>query len=103
MMRAFDTLSSTPPGIGDPQQLGTHIGEALIATLVGFGLSIIGLILLCIALFGCRYRAEWFFWFMVIYGGVLLLSFPIGTVVGIMFLVFCMTPRHEFLKPKPTE
>ena len=101
MMRAFDTLAAAP-GFSDPQRLSANISEVLIATVVGLGLSVIGLILLCIALFGCRYRAEWFFWFLVIYGGILLFGFPIGTAVGIVFLVFCIIRRHEFLKPNKT-
>ena len=101
MMHAFDTLAATP-GISDPQRLSANISEVLIATVVGLGLSIIGLVFLCVALFGCRYRAEWFFWFLVMYGGLLLFGFPIGTAVGIVLLVFCITRRHEFLKPNAT-
>lgn len=97
MMRAFDTLAAQ--GIGDPQRLSANISEVLIATIAGLALGVIGLVFLCIALFGCRYRAEWFFWFLVIYGALLLLGFPVGTVAGIVVLVSCLTLRHEFLKP----
>ena len=100
MMRAFTTLAEAP-GVSDPQRLSANISEVLIATAAGLVLSVVGLILLCIALFGYRYRAEWFFWFLVIYGAILLLGFPVGTVVGLVFLVFCLTRRHEFLNRSP--
>lgn len=60
MMRAFDTLA-TAPGISNPERLSSDIRVVLIATVAGLILSVIGLILLGIALFGCSYRAEWFF------------------------------------------
>jgi hypothetical protein len=96
MMRAFDTLAEAP-GISDPQRLSANISDVLIATTAGLVFSVVGLVLLCIALFGYRYRAEWFFWFLVIYGALLLLGFPVGSVVGLVFLVFCLTRREEFL------
>jgi hypothetical protein len=96
MMRAIGTLAEAP-GVSDPQRFSADIGEVLIATAAGLVLSVVGLVLVCIALFGYRYRAEWFFWFLVIYGALLLLGFPVGSVVGLVFLVFCLTRRHEFL------
>ena len=41
-----------------------------------------------------RYRAEWFFWFLIIYGILL-----VGTPFGIFFLVYCLVYRREFLNP----
>ena len=102
MMRAFDTLAASS-GHSDPERLSASIGEVLSATALGLGLSVIGLVLVGIALFGCRYRAAWFFWFLVVYGGILLIGFPIGTIVGGVFLVFCITHKHDFLPPdEPT-
>jgi len=62
-------------------------------------LGLIGLILLLISLIRLHYRAEWFFWFLIIYGFVLLWFFPFGTIFGIFFMVYCLTKRHEFLNP----
>ena len=98
MMHAFETLGAS--GMADPQRLSANIGEVLISTAIGFGVGLIGLALLCVALFVYRYRAVWLFWFLVIYGGVLLLGYPVGTVISIPFLVYSITFRHEFLKPK---
>jgi MotA/TolQ/ExbB proton channel family protein len=97
VIHGFNTLESSSPGIADPQRLRANVGETLYATIAGLILSLIGLVLLFIALFGCRYRAEWFFWFLVIYGALLLFGFPIGTVIGLIFIIFCLTRKHEFL------
>lgn len=66
----------------------------LISILIGLA----GLVLLLISLVPLRYRAEWFFWFLMIYGLMLFGTFPFGTIFGIFFLVYCLTKRHEFLK-----
>lgn len=97
MMRAFQTLGSN--GVSDPQRLSANIGEVLLATAIGLGFSLVGLILICIALFASRFRAPWFFWFLVIYGCILLCGFPIGTIFGVVILTFSVTRRHEFLTP----
>jgi hypothetical protein len=65
--------------------------------LISILLGLVGLILLVISLIPLRYRAEWFFWFLTIYGVILLGAFPFGTIFGIFFLVYCLTKRREFL------
>jgi multisubunit Na+/H+ antiporter MnhC subunit len=99
MRHAFSILHASPTGISDPRQLASAIGDVLIITAIGVGIGLIGLVLLCIALLGSRYRAEWFFWFLVLYGTLMVFTFPIGTLFGIFFLIYCLTRRHEFLKP----
>ena len=98
MMSIFKTLGGSD-NVSDPQELSANIGQVLIVTATGFGLSLVGLVLLCIALFALRYRAPWFFWFLVIYGGLLVLGFPVGTIFGGVFLVFCLSHKNEFLIP----
>ncbi len=99
MMGAFDTLGSS--GVGDPSRLSESIGHVLISTVAGLIICTVGLILLTVSLTGCRYRAEWFFWFLVIYGFLALVAFPVGTAFGVFFLVYCLTKRHEFLRSVP--
>jgi len=100
MLRAFSTLQAD--GISDPRVLSANIGEVLTATIIGFGLGVVGLVLIILALFVSRYREEWFYWFLVIYGAVLLAGFPIGTLLGIVILTYCLTNRSEFLRrPEP--
>jgi hypothetical protein len=97
MLRAFETLESS--GAADPQRLSANIGEVLISTAIGLGFGLVGMILICVALFSSQYRAPWLFWFLVIYGGISLCAYPGGTILGIIILVFCLTRRHEFLTP----
>ena len=97
MMGAFDSMGKTP-GMGDPTLISESIGHVLISTAIGLVVGFIGLILLTVSVTACRYRAEWFFWFLVVYGSVALLAFPVGTAFGIFFLVYCLTKRQEFLK-----
>ena len=68
--------------------------------LISILLGLVGLILLMISLIPLRYRAEWYFWFLNIYGVILLSAFPFGTIFGIFFLVYCLTKRREFLNQK---
>ena len=101
LTHAFETLGSS--GTADPQRLSANISEVLLATVIGLGLSLIGLVLICIALFASRYRAPWFFWFLVIYGAILLYGFPVGTVIGTIILVYCFTSRAQFLRRNESE
>jgi MotA/TolQ/ExbB proton channel family len=96
--RAFQVLETSGPGISDPHFASAPIGDVLITTVVGLLLGLLGIVFLGIALVRRRYRAEWFFWFLIIYGGLLLFGFPVGTAIGIFFLVYCLPRRHEFLR-----
>jgi biopolymer transport protein ExbB len=95
MMSAFHTLGSN--GIGDPKSLATNIGVVLWATVLGLTLGLIGMVLIFISLFLSRYRAPWFFWFLVIDGALMLFTFPIGTVIGTALLAYCLIHKDEFL------
>lgn len=76
MQHAFSILGSA--GVGDPKALSKDIGEVLQSCGIGFGMSLIGLVLICISLFALRYRAKWFFYFCVIYGFGLFFGISIG-------------------------
>lgn len=99
VQHAFSTLSKS--GIGDPEALSKSIGKALPSLGIGFSLSLIGLILICTSLFILRYRSKWFFYFCVIYGLLLLPAFPVGTSLGLCFLVFCLSRKQEFFQNSP--
>ncbi len=99
-MRAFQTLGSR--GIDNPRQLAAAMSIVLCATAAGAVLGLVGLILLLVSVFGCRYRAPWLFWFLVIYGGVMVFAYPVGTIIGAALLVICLTCRDQFLKPART-
>lgn len=99
--RAYSILGSR--GVADPQALSSVIGTVLLFTAIGLATGLAGAILLAISLMRFRYRAVWLFWFLVIYSALLLFSFPVGTAVGIFFLVYCFTRRGEFLLHAPHE
>lgn len=92
MMSAFHVLGSAAPGVSDPSELSAAIGHVLWSTFVGFVFSLIGGILICIALLGTCYRAPWFFWFLVLDGFI--------HPFGLFFIIFALIKRHEFFPAK---
>jgi hypothetical protein len=85
-------------GWEDASAAGQLVGELLI-TIVVRGFTILpALAVLCLALLACRYRAPWFFWFLLTISLPLLFLFPIGTGFGIWFLLYLRKHRHEFPK-----
>jgi hypothetical protein len=101
MMGAFDTLAK-PARPGDPVRLSESINHVLISAAVGLIVGVIGLILLTVSVTACRYRAEWCFWFLVVYGVLALSTYPVGTAFGVFFLGYCLANRQEFLRPATT-
>lgn len=97
MLQAFRELGTAGPG--DPAILSAIIGEILMAISIGVALSLIGLLLVLLSITLCRYRATWMFWFLCIYGGLMIFSyfFPFG----LFFLIFALVKKDEFLRPVP--
>ena len=94
MVGAFNEIEKE--GTGSPEALADHISIALTTTAIGIIPALIGTVLLLVTLFSSKYRAPWFFWFMVIYSVLSLLAFPIGTVIGIIVLVYIIPRKEEF-------
>jgi hypothetical protein len=94
MIRAFSVIESE--GQGDLKLLAEHISLAITSTAIGMIPALVGLVLLLIALFSSKYRAPWFFWFMAIFSVLNFLAFPIGTVLGIIVLVYIIPRKEEF-------
>ena len=95
MVTAFNKISE-PEADGAAEAIAADISLALNTTAIGFIVALGGLALMLIALFSCRYRAPWFFWFMAIYSVLCLLAFPVGTVIGIIVLVHIIPRKEEF-------
>ena len=85
-------------GRADPYSSGQLVGELLITMVVRGFTTLPALAVLCLALLACRYRAPWFFWFLIAISLPLLVLFPIGTGFGIWFLLYLRKHRHEFPK-----
>ena len=80
----------------NPQELAHSINVTLICTSIGFALCFAGFVFICIAFFGSRYRGRWFFWFLIDYGVILLLAYPVGSAIGICMILFAILRRREF-------
>ncbi|WP_395716934.1 MotA/TolQ/ExbB proton channel family protein [Prosthecobacter sp.] len=96
MMKSFKVLSES--GRSDPSILNEAIGGMLISTFIGIALSLIGIVLVIIAITACRYRSAWMFWFLCIYGG--LMSFSHFFPFGLFFFIYALVKKDEFLKPQ---
>ena len=95
MMKAFRELGTT--GTSDPAKLSGAISEVLVTAAGGIAVSFIGILLVLIAITACRYRAVWMFWFLCLYGGLMIFSyfFPFG----LFFLIYALVKKNEFLIP----
>ena len=60
-----------------------------------------GIVCLMIALFVQKYRAKWFFFFMLLYSIMWLLSLSMGFLFGIALIVYLFSVRKEFFPPGP--
>ena len=98
MISAFEKIAGNQPA--DPAMLADDMSFALITTAIGLIPGLVGLVLLGIALFGKKYRATWFFWFLVVYGALLAVSYPIGTIIGVALIIYLVWNKDEFLRRK---
>jgi len=73
---------------------GMRVALPLAAVAVGFGVA--GLTVLGLALFKYRYRAQWFFWVLLSAAVLMLFAFPVGTVLGVLLLIYVGQRRAEF-------
>lgn len=93
-------LSQSRSGAPDPSRLSALIGEALISITAGMLLGLVGAALIFLSIYLKRYRAPWLFWLMAILGVVYLPALPLGTLIGLGFLVVALTKRKELLAAK---
>jgi hypothetical protein len=94
MLRAFGRLGeidTSPPGA-----LANDISIALYTTAVGYAMALVGIIFIFIALFSTRYRSPWFLTALWILSVLWLLNFPIGTVLGVIVIVYLVNHKEEF-------
>jgi hypothetical protein len=94
MVRAFNKLASG--GLGRPEALAEDIGLAIIGTAIGLSVGIVGLVLIFVALIKFKYRERWFYWVMMGMSMWWLVGFPVGTVLGILTVVYLVSNRREF-------
>lgn len=90
----------------DPQDMDKMIGIVGAVTrqmegawapfLWATGLAMLGVSIFIVSLTYLRYRRRWSFWFACIYGGLLTLLFPLGTVFGLVLLIHALSHQQEF-------
>lgn len=81
--------------------LANDISIALYTTAAGSVVALVGIILILVALFGTRYRAPWFRTVLWVLSILWLLSFPIGTILGIIVMVYLVNHKAEFTERTP--
>lgn len=78
----------------------TVLNHATQYLFLGTGIAILGIFLVILAATYYRYRAQWFFWFLCIYGAAMCISYMLP--FGVCFLLFAILKRKEFdLDPPP--
>ena len=80
--------------------MANGISNELTPVLIASVASFIGVILLAVALFRKKYRAAWFFWFLLIYGILIAMNYWEGTVIGGLLIIYLFYKKDEFLGSK---
>ena len=85
-----------PSGAALAKEISSELTPVLIASIASF----IGAILLAVALFVKKYRAAWFFWFLLIYGILIAMNYWEGTLIGGLLIIYLIYKKYEFLESK---
>lgn len=85
-----------PSGAALANEISSELPPVLFALVASF----IGAILLAVALFVKKYRAAWFFWFLLIYGILIAMNLGAGTVIGGLLIIYLIYKKDEFLESK---
>ena len=94
IISSFQNVS--PSGTALANQISNELTPVLIASVASF----IGVILLAVALFRKKYRAAWFFWFLLIYGILIAMNYWEGTAIGGLLIIYLFYKKDEFLGSK---
>ena len=95
MRRSFGTLAQN--ATASPQDLAKDIELALISTLVGIFIGVIGAMLILIALFTQKNREKWFLHSAIFLSVIwCILLYPLGLIVGLPVALCFLKQRREF-------
>ena len=94
MISSFQNVS--PSGTALANGISSELTPVLIASVASF----IGVVLLAVALFRKKYRAAWFFWFLLIYGILIAMNYWEGTAIGGLLIIYLFYKKDEFLGSK---
>ena len=92
MARQFDAVAQTGvvPGADSTQQA---VRSAFTVTGIGLSAGLVGVILVCIAIFGFRFAASWLRGALIVGAVGLLPAMPVGTVFAVV--LFLALRRHS--------
>jgi|GEM_PF-6394977 len=96
MTKAFSTLSES--GEVDPSVLANDISFAILSTLWGFLINILGVVLVLIYHFKVKFYHKWFYWSVITLSVLMTLSFPLGTIIGVPLLIIFVKGRALYLR-----
>jgi hypothetical protein len=94
MISSFQNVSPSETALANG--ISSELTPVLIASVASF----IGVILLAVALFRKKYRAAWFFWFLLIYGILIAMNYWEGTAIGGLLIIYLFYKKDEFLGSK---
>jgi hypothetical protein len=94
-------LASVPDAEGPaPGVVHGLVDQHIIYIYSGVGLAALGILMVLTAAIIYRYRAEWLFWFMCLYGGAMCLSYMMP--LGLICVIYALKKKKEFpLDPGP--
>jgi hypothetical protein len=93
------TLNDMAPGKPLDQNVVTaRLNFAAGATGIGVVFALIGAVLILLAIFGAKYRARWFYRDLWAISLLWLIPVPVGTVLGILMMIYLATHRREFME-----
>jgi hypothetical protein len=81
--------------------LSQEISKTLGPVTVGAALGLVGTIMVLVALFGSRYRSPWFGTLLWVLSILYLLVFPIGTILGVIVILYLVKHKDEFRERVP--
>jgi biopolymer transport protein ExbB/TolQ len=92
----------TAGGISDPKLMAQGIGEASIPVVIALGVGVWGTFISLVTAIVSNYRSRWFFWWSSVFAVVYMIVLPLGTALGLAFLIFLIARRREF-RPRAEE
>lgn len=99
ILGAYDRFNSAVAETGVTAELrGNLYGSIYGIYFFGGSLSLIGLALSFEVAVRGPYRGTWFFWTSLLLALPVILLFPVGSVLSVVFIVYLIAKRREFLR-----
>jgi hypothetical protein len=95
MMMTFNDIGTGKPV--DQNAVAAGVSVALLATGIGMIFALVGAVFILLALFSAKYRAPRFYSNLWAISVLWLIAVPLGTVLGILMMIYLGTHKREFL------